>query len=60
MKNLLIAEMIRAVELLKAKEKPFDYNWENRGEAAELKRLMLSIRKHSVQMEKEAKNQWSR
>lgn len=53
MKALLIAEMKRALELLEATEKPFLYSWDNPGDAAELKRLMLSIRKHSIRLEKD-------
>lgn len=53
MKDLLILEMERAITLLKAEEKPFDYHAGNFGDAAELKRLLLSIRKHSISIEKE-------
>jgi len=52
MKQLLISEMEHAIKLLKSKEKPFDYDYKNPSDAAEIKRLMLSIRKHSIQLER--------
>jgi hypothetical protein len=50
MKELLIAEMKRAVELLEKNEKPFSY-W--RGDSAELKHLLLQVRRHSILIEKD-------
>jgi hypothetical protein len=59
MKTLLIAEMKRAIELLESKEKPFDYNWEDTvHRAAELKQILLLVRKHSIELEKQAKSRW--
>lgn len=52
MKQLLIAEMQRAIELLEKSEKPFEYSHSNPGEGAELKRLMMNVRKHSILLEK--------
>jgi hypothetical protein len=60
MKDLLIAEMKRAIVLLESSDKPFTYNYEDVGRAAELKRLMLSVRKHSVALEKEELPYWRR
>lgn len=53
MKELLILEMKRAIELLE-KERPFAY-WDNGQESAELKALLLAIRKHSILVEKDKK-----
>jgi hypothetical protein len=55
MKSLLIAEMRRAIELLEANEKPFAYSYSSGGrESAEIKRILLSIRAHSIKLEKES------
>jgi hypothetical protein len=55
MKQLLIEEMKRAIVLLEKSEKPFSYNWENPSEGAELKHLLLLVRKHSVLLERESR-----
>lgn len=52
MKNLLIEEMKRALNLL---ESGIDltFSWENYKETAELKELLKAIRRHSVLLGKE-------
>lgn len=51
MKNLLIAEMKRALELMEDPNIELR-SWHNYKEVAELKQLLLMIRKHSILAEK--------
>lgn len=52
MRELLIAEMKRALELLEAKEKPFKWDWQDTNRSGELKLIMRLIRKHSVELQR--------
>jgi hypothetical protein len=53
MKDLLMAEMKRALTLLENGANPSKFSWQLYKENAELKDLLKSIRRHSILLEKE-------
>jgi hypothetical protein len=59
-KELLMAEMLRAIDIMSNKEEIKTMTkgayWTVDRETSELKQLFLAIRKHSIMLEKEFKN----